>query len=90
MLRLPGWLRGRSVPPCGRPPIGRMVPLIRAALAAAAFLAATCPCGMAQIPPFDPLGAVNTALGSPISVAATVEPAAGGKPATLVVTATLE
>ena len=67
-----------------------MVPLIRAALAAAAFLAATCPCGMAQIPPFDPLGAVNTALGSPISVAATVEPAAGGKPATLVVTATLE
>ena len=85
MLCMPGWLRGRF-----GTPVGRVVPLIRATLAVAAFLAATCPFGMAQLPSFDPLGAVNAALGSPISVAATVEPAAGGKPATLVVTATLE
>ena len=85
MLCMPGWLRGRF-----GPPISRVVPLIRATLVVAAFLAANCPFGMAQLPPFDPLGAVNSGLGSPISVAATVEPAAGGKPATLVVTATLE
>ena len=85
MLCMPGWLRGRF-----GPPVGRVVPLVCALLAVAAFLAATCPFGMAQLPSFDPLGAVNAALGSPISVAATVEPAAGGKPATLVVTATLE
>ena len=96
MLRLPGWLRGRS-----RPPIGRVVlPVIahdvvaRCVVAlfwAALFVSTACPVGMAQSPlAFDPLGAVNAALGSPITVAATVEPAAAEKPATLVVTATLE
>ena len=96
MLRLPGWLRGRS-----RPPIGRAVPLVIAPVAvsrcvvalfwAALFVSTACPVGMAQSPlAFDPLGAVNAALGSPITVAATVEPAAAEKPATLVVTATLE
>jgi len=96
MLRLPGRLRGRS-----RPPIGRLVPvaialgvIARCAVGAAwvALLSAVfCPLGMAQVAaPFDPLGAVNDALGNPITVAAAVEPAAGGKPPTLVVTATLE
>jgi len=90
MLRMPGWLRGRLTPP-----IGRVVLLILgqflAPLWAVAMLAATCPFGMAQSPSaFDPLGAVNAALGSPITVVAAVEPAAAEKPATLVVTATLE
>lgn len=90
MLRMPGWLRGRLTPP-----IGRVVLLILgqflAPLWAVAMLAATCPFGMAQSPSaFDPLGAVNAALGNPITVVAAVEPAAAEKPATLVVTATLE
>jgi thiol:disulfide interchange protein len=58
---------------------------------AAVFVSTACPVGVAQNPlPFDPLGSVNAALGSPITVAASVEPAAAEKPATLVVTATLE
>ncbi len=39
---------------------------------------------------FDPLGAVNAALGSPITVEAAIEPGAGTTPPSLVVTARLE
>ena len=86
MLRTPGWLRGRS-----RLTIGRVIPAVVGSLLLAAFLSATCRQGMAQNQvAFDPLGAVNAALGSPITVAATVEQPAAGKPLTLVVTATLE
>lgn len=103
MLRLPGWLRGRSKPPIGRGGpldhglnIGHRIGLtiarrVLALVVGALGLATTCSLGMAQNPlAFDPLGSVNAALGSPITVAATVEPAAADKPATLVVTATLE
>lgn len=103
MLRLPGWLRGRSKPPIGRVVsldsglnLGQRIglttaPMVLALVLGALCSATTCSLGMAQNPlPFDPLGSVNAALGSPITVAASLEPAAGDKPATLVVTATLE
>lgn len=85
MLRMPGWLRGGW-----RLATGRVIP-VGVALLLAVFLSATCRVGMAQNPvDFDPLGAVNAALGSPITVAAVVEPAAGDGPPMLVVTATLD
>ena len=40
--------------------------------------------------PFDPLAAVNAALGSPVEITAAVEPGSSGKPDVLAVTATLE
>lgn len=96
MLRLPGWLRGRSRPPIGRVVLPAIAPVavartVAALVWAAVFVSTACPVGVAQNPlAFDPLGAVNAALGSPITVAATVEPAAAEKPATLVISATLE
>ena len=40
--------------------------------------------------PVDPLAAVNAALGSPVTIKASVEPGAAGKPDVLAVTASLE
>jgi suppressor for copper-sensitivity B len=43
-----------------------------------------------QATAFDPLADIQAALGSPVKVSAVIEPAAGGKPETLAVTARLE